>query len=99
MNQTAIQSIDELKLFEFGGCDWVVAKNLRDAVRCHVSHTDCLIREDLEDFREVPREEWKKYYFRHDEEGLRKTRFDIRIKQVIESGEEKPPFFLATSEY
>lgn len=92
-------TLDGLKLFEFADADWVVAKNLRDAIRCWVSYSDSTIRDALENYREVPRDTWDKYNFRYDEAGERKTDFVTRIKEVIETGEERVPLFLATSEW
>lgn len=99
MEQRINQSLDGLRLFEFCEADWVVARNLRDAIRCWVSYSDETIRTALEEFREVPREQWAKYKFSYDEAGERKTDFVTRIKEVIETGEERVPFFLATSEF
>lgn len=89
----------DLKLFEFCEADWIVAKNLRDAVRCWTSYSGETRREALKNFREVPRERWTGLRFKYDEEGDRTCSFKKRIKEIIDSKEEKPPFFLATSEF
>lgn len=89
----------ELKLFEFSGCDWVVAYNLRQAVRCWASMTGNTYRDALDEFREVPRSQWYRYTFWYDEAGERKAKFDVRIKEILKTKEETVPFFLATSEF
>lgn len=91
--------MSDIKLYEFAGSDWVVARNLREAVRCWISYSDATIREALEDFREVPRSQWYRYTFRYDEAGERTAKFDVRIKEIIKTKEESVPFFLASSEY
>lgn len=87
------------KVYCIADSDYIVAKNMRDAVRCWERTTYGLRREALEDIREVPQKVWSKYRFFYDEYGKRTTSFPKRIKEVLESGEESIPFFLASSEF
>jgi hypothetical protein len=89
----------DLKLYEFAEADWIVARNLREAVRCWISYSGETKREALENFRVVPRDKWNKFRFRYDEAGERTCSFSKRIREVIETKEEAVPFFLATSEF
>lgn len=87
------------KVYCIAGCDYIVAENVRQAVRCWEKITCGSRCEALEDICEVPKKVWSKYKFFYDECGKRTTSFPKRIKEVLESGEEKIPFFMASSEF
>lgn len=89
----------KIKLFEIHDCDYVVATNARQAVRCWSGITWSDKREALENCVEVDRKQWSKYTFFYDDVGKKRTTFEKRIKEILESGEEKVPFFLASSEF
>lgn len=92
--------LGNLRLFEFAGCDLVLAKNLRDAIRAHRETTSCamLIRELAEEYTEIPREKWKLMKFCYDESCSKKTSIKRRIEEMLAMGE-RPPFFVASSEW
>jgi hypothetical protein len=89
----------KIKVYEFAECDYIVATNLRQAIRCWISYCDDSIRDALESFKIIDRPMWKKYQFVYDELHTRKTTFEKRIKEVLDTKEETVPFFLASSEY
>lgn len=92
---------EELKLFHFHECDWIVANNRREAVKFYADLTGMSKLEALEYCDEVPRERWDALTFFYDWEADRqkKCTFTERIQEVILNNEDAPPFFLATSEF
>jgi hypothetical protein len=92
--------LGSLRLFEFAGCDLVLAKNLRDAIRAHRNTTGhaMLIRELAEEYTEIPRAKWKVMKFCYDDSCSKKTSIKRRIEELLEAGE-RPPFFVASSEW
>lgn len=87
------------KVYCIADCDYIVANNVRQAVRCWERTTYGDRRDALEDIREIPKEVYRKYKFFYDISGKKNTSFPRRIKEVLESGEETIPFFLASSEF
>lgn len=88
--------MSDWKVFIINDTDYIVATSGQQAVQCWSDTTWCCENEAIE--VETVRN-WKRLKFRYDSIGEKTTTFEKRIKEVLESGEEKIPFFLASSEF
>lgn len=90
------------KVYKIHGCDWVVAESEAQAIECWESTTgetiDYYTSGDDVDI-EIETKPLSELKFIYDLDETRVTTFDKRIDEVLASGEEKVPFFLASSEY
>ena len=90
------------KVYRLHDCDWIVAESEAQAIECWESTTgEKIIDYILDDEVDISIETrpLSKLKFMYDECGERTTTFDKRIKEVLASGEETVPFFLASSEF
>lgn len=90
---------NELKIYEFAEVDYVVAYNLRQAVRCYTATSSYGVREAIESHRVLKNSEWTKYRFFYDGEGKKSVSFKKRIKEILDNKEERVPFFFCSSEW
>jgi len=91
----------EIKIYCFFGCDWIAAKNLRDAVREHTSTFETMARECLEEFELESEERLNKLVFLDepcDGGNCSRRTFRQQLNNLIRDGEKFPTMF-ATSEY
>lgn len=88
----------DYKVFMINECDWVVAVDEKQAIICWESTVGIDFDED-ENTIELETKELSKINFFYDTDAIKKTTFKKRIEEVLKSGEETVPFFLASSEF
>ena len=88
----------DYRVYILNDCDWVVAENKKQAVECWERTTSETFNEYGEKIF-LEKKHLSELDYWYDVCGERKTTFEKRINEVLESGEEKVPFFLASSEY
>ena len=94
----------EYKVYVIHDCDWIVAYDKKGAIEAWESTTGETYDDYEDDGEDRVREETRDLStleFMDDpyKEEPVKTQFDVKIKELLETGQETVPFFLASSEY